>query len=132
MLVIGGGNSACDVAVETSRISKKTAISWRRGYRILPKFIMGKPSDVFASSMTFLPVRWRNFLAGILVRIATGSNRMYGLQKVKHKFGETHPTVNSELLYKIRHGKVHPKVDIESFKGKTVHFKDGSKKTSML
>lgn len=127
VLVIGGGNSACDVAVETSRISKKTAISWRRGYRILPKFIMGKPSDVFASSMTFLPVRWRNFLAGILVRIATGPNKMYGLQKVKHKFGETHPTVNSELLYKIRHGKVHPKVDIDSFEGKTVHFKDGSK-----
>ena len=96
VLVIGGGNSACDVAVETSRISKKTAISWRRGYRILPKFIMGKPSDVFASSMTFLPVRWRNFLAGILVRIATGPNKMYGLQKVKHKFGKHIPpsTVN--------------------------------------
>ncbi|MEP0710411.1 MAG: NAD(P)-binding domain-containing protein, partial [Algoriphagus sp.] len=38
VLVIGGGNSACDVAVETSRVSSKTAISWRRGYRIVPKF----------------------------------------------------------------------------------------------
>ena len=127
VLVIGGGNSACDVAVETSRISKKTSISWRRGYRILPKFIMGKPSDVFASSMTFLPVWLRNIFAGIMIRFATGSNKMYGLQEVKHKFGETHPTVNSELLYKIRHGKVHPKVDIERFEGKMVHFKDGSK-----
>lgn len=126
VLVIGGGNSACDVAVETSRISEKTAISWRRGYRILPKFLMGKPSDVFASSMTFLPISIRNFLAGILVRLATGSNEMYGLPKVKHKFGATHPTVNSELLYKIRHGKVKPKGDIERFEGKIVHFIDGS------
>lgn len=126
VLVIGGGNSACDVAVETSRVSKKTSISWRRGYRILPKFIMGKPSDVIASSMTFLPVGLRNFFAGIMVRIATGSNKMYGLQKVTHKFGETHPTVNSELLYKIRHGKVAPKGDIDRFEGRTVFFKDGS------
>ena len=129
VLVIGGGNSACDVAVETSRISEKTSISWRRGYRILPKFIMGKPSDVFASSMTFLPVGLRNFFAGIMIRLATGTNKIYGLQEVEHKFGETHPTVNSELLYKIRHGKVHPKVDIERFEGKTVHFTDGTKET---
>ena len=45
VLVIGGGNSACDVAVETSRVSAKTSISWRRGYRIIPKFLMGKPTD---------------------------------------------------------------------------------------
>ena len=29
VLVIGGGNSACDVAVETSRVSAKTSLSWR-------------------------------------------------------------------------------------------------------
>jgi len=126
VLVIGGGNSACDVAVETSRISAKTSISWRRGYRILPKFLMGKPSDVFASSMTFLPIAMRNFLAGILVKLTTGSNELYGLPKVEHKFGATHPTVNSELLYKIRHGNVNPKGEISHFEGKTVHFKDGS------
>lgn len=126
VLVIGGGNSACDVAVETSRVSKQTTISWRRGYRILPKFIMGKPSDVFASRMTFLPIRLRNLLAGVLVRITTGPNAVYGLPPVKHKFGETHPTVNSELLYKIRHGKVKPKPDIDRFDGKKVWFKDGT------
>lgn len=126
VLVIGGGNSACDVAVETSRVSSKTTISWRRGYRILPKFIMGKPSDVIASKMTFLPVRLRNFLAGIMIKIATGPNQWYGLPQVTHKFGATHPTVNSELLYKIRHGKVTPKPDIERFEGKKVHFTDGS------
>ncbi|MGC6422005.1 MAG: flavin-containing monooxygenase [Flavobacteriaceae bacterium] len=126
VLVIGGGNSACDVAVETSRVSTKTAISWRRGYRILPKFIMGKPSDVIAAGMTFLPVGLRNFLAGIMIKIATGPNRWYGLPRVAHKFGATHPTVNSELLYKIRHGKVAPKPDIERFVGKTVHFTDGT------
>ena len=126
VLVIGGGNSACDVAVETSRVSNKTFLSWRRGYRIIPKFFMGKPSDVFASYMSFLPISIRNKLAGFLAYITNGSNSNYGLLKPKHKFGETHPTINSELLYKIRHGKIFPKNDIDFFKGDYVHFKDGS------
>jgi hypothetical protein len=126
VLVIGGGNSACDVAVETSRVSRYSAISWRRGYRIIPKFFFGKPSDVVGSGMTWLPVRIRSRLSQLLIKILVGSNRKYGLQEPDHAFGETHPTINDELLYRIRHGKVHPKVDIDRMEGKTVIFKDGS------
>ena len=126
VLVIGGGNSACDVAVETSRVSKKTSLSWRRGYRIIPKFFFGKPSDVVGSGMTWLPVKLRSRLSQLLIRIFIGPNKNYGLQEPDHAFGETHPTINDELLYRIRHGKVHPKVDIERFDGNMVHFKDGS------
>lgn len=126
VLVIGGGNSACDVAVETSRVSKKTSISWRRGYRIIPKFFFGKPSDIVGSGMTWLPVKLRSMLSQLLIRVFIGPNENYGLQEPDHKFGQTHPTINDELLYRIRHGKVHPKVDIEKFDGKMVHFKDGT------
>jgi hypothetical protein len=126
VLVIGGGNSACDVAVETSRVSEKTAISWRRGYYILPKFLMGKPADVIGSRLTFLPVGLRNVFAGWLARFSMGPNEAYGLPKNELKFGATHPTINSELLYKIRHGKIEPHGDIERFDGTMVHFKDGS------
>ncbi len=126
VLVIGGGNSACDVAVETSRVSAKTAISMRRGYRIIPKFVMGKPTDKIGERMHWLPLWIRNRLSELLIKIVNGSNRLYGLQKPDHPFGATHPTINDELLYKIRHGKVHPKVDIEGLEGPTVYFKDGS------
>ena len=126
VLVIGGGNSACDVAVETSRVSQKTSLSWRRGYRIIPKFFFGKPSDVIGSGMTWLPVKLRSMLSQFLIRIFIGPNKNYGLQEPDHAFGETHPTINDELLYRIRHGKVHPKVDVDRFDGKKVHFKDGS------
>lgn len=127
ILVIGGGNSACDVAVETSRISKRTSISWRRGYRIIPKFMFGMPSDVVGSGMTWLPVKIRSMISQLLIRIFIGPNKNYGLQEPDHNFGQTHPVINDELLYRIRHGKVHPKVDIEKLDGHTVYFKDGSK-----
>ncbi|MGM0559139.1 MAG: hypothetical protein ACQEVA_22330, partial [Myxococcota bacterium] len=32
---------------------------------------------------------------------------------------------NSELLYFLRHGEIHPRPDIERWDGKTVHFEDG-------
>lgn len=125
VLVIGGGNSACDVAVETSRVSEITAISWRRGYRIIPKFFFGKPSDKIGETSSWIPLKIRSFFFDILLNVMVGKNELYGLRKVKSKFGEVHPTINDELLYKIRHGKVKPKLDIKRFEGKKVVFEDG-------
>lgn len=127
ILVIGGGNSACDVAVETSRVSAKTSISWRRGYKIMPKFLLGKPTDIIGEGLTWMPLGFRNWTANLISNFFIGPNKLYGLQKPETKFGETHPTINDELLYRIRHGKVHPKVNIARFEGKTVHFVDGTK-----
>ncbi|MEL6719548.1 MAG: NAD(P)-binding domain-containing protein [Bacteroidota bacterium] len=127
VLVIGGGNSACDVAVETSRVSEKTMISWRRGYRIIPKFVAGIPTDVFATKSHWVPFKIRNWLNNHLLNLLIGSNKLYGLQEPKTNFGQTHPTINDELLYKIRHGKVTPKVNIARYDDKTVHFVDGTK-----
>lgn len=125
VLVIGGGNSACDVAVETSRVSEMTAISWRRGYRIIPKFFFGKPSDKIGERSSWIPLKIRSFFFDILLKIMVGDNSLYGLRKVETKFGETHPTINDELLYKIRHGKVKPRMDIKRLEGKKVIFEDG-------
>lgn len=126
VLVIGGGNSACDVAVETSRVSEKTFISWRRGYRIIPKFLFGKPSDVVASKMTFLPTKLKYWLSEMTVKTFIGPNKLYGLPEPQQGVSGSHPTINDELLYKLRHGKVMPKGDIERYEGKRVVFKDGS------
>lgn len=127
VLVIGGGNSACDVAVETSRVSARTVISWRRGYRITPKFIMGKPADVVGEGIRWLPLGLRNWLSDQILNLLIGKNERYGLPPATDRFGATHPTINSELLYKIRHGKVHPKGEIARLEGHTVHFHDGSR-----
>jgi hypothetical protein len=125
VLVIGGGNSACDVAVETSRVSQKTAISWRRGYRIVPKFFFGKPSDVVAEQSKWMPIKVRTFFNQILLKIMLGKNELYGLRPITEPFGSSHPTINDELLHKIRHGKVLPRMDIKRFEGEKVIFEDG-------
>ncbi len=125
VLVIGGGNSACDIAVETSRVSAFTAISMRRGYYVVPKFFMGKPTDVFFASTAFWPRALRRFFGRILMQLAVGDLAAYGLERPEGSPLDSHPTVNSELLYFIRHGKIHPRRDIRRFDDQQVHFVDG-------
>ena len=126
VLVIGGGNSACDVAVESSRVARQVDMSWRRGYWIAPKFIMGKPADVFSHQVDWLPRWiWRR-LSALSLKIRNGSNEMYGLPKPNGPIGSHHPTVNEDLFFTIRHGKIRPKPDIDRLEGNKVHFKDGT------
>lgn len=126
VLVIGGGNSACDIAVETCRVSSKTAISMRRGYYFVPKFLFGVPSDVVAARFKSFPLGIRLPLMKLALRLNVGDLTHYGLPAPDHQLMRTHPTVNSELLYFIRHGRVHPRVDIDHYAGREVHFKDGT------
>lgn len=125
VLVVGGGNSGCDIAVETSRVSASTQISMRRGYHIFPKFIFGKPTDVAVSKVQWIPAVLRQKLINVVVRALQGRYAKYQLKKPDCGPLEIHPTINSELLYFIRHGKIQPAPGIERFSGNTVHFTNG-------
>ena len=126
VLVIGGGNSACDVAVETSRVSEKTVLSWRRGYWLVPKFVFGAPSDKFFYRFKHMPRFLQISGMKIMLRLLQGRNKDIGLPEPDHEILSSHPTLNSDLYLALRHGKVKPKGDIERFEGQTVHFKDGT------
>jgi len=126
VLVIGGGNSACDVAVECSRVATSVDMSWRRGYWIVPKFMMGKPADVFSTRFHWLP-RWLwQRISALSLFIRSGHSSDYGLPEPDGPIGSHHPTINEDLFYTIRHGKIRPRPDIASLDGDRVIFKDGS------
>lgn len=124
VLVIGGGNSACDVAVESSRVAKSVDLSWRRGYWIAPKFMMGKPADVFSARLKWLPQSLWQRLSAISLYVRNGSNKQYGLPEPEGPLGSHHPTINEDLFYTIRHGKIKPRPDILRFDGDGVVFKN--------
>jgi len=126
VLVVGAGNSACDVAVETSRVSKKTLISMRRGQHILPKFMFGVPNDLLYAKLLWLPRRLRQPLLRLGERLSQGDYEQYGLPEPEAGILEMHPTLNSELLYYIRHGRIGVRRGIERFSGSTVYFTDGA------
>jgi cation diffusion facilitator CzcD-associated flavoprotein CzcO len=124
VLVVGAGNSGCDIAVEAAREHGQAYISMRRGYYFLPKTLFGIP--VAELDRRWFPVALQKRFMKLMLRITQGSNERYGLEEPDHELFDHHPVVNSQLLYFLRHGVVEAKPDIERFEGKTVHFVDGS------
>lgn len=125
VLVVGGGNSACDIASEAARVGKSCALSLRRGYWFLPKTVFGTPiTEIFSVSW---PVWAQRLVLKTLLKIMLGDYKKFGLPEPDHKIFERHPTVNSELLHYLRHGRIAPYPDIKRFDGNTVEFVDGRK-----
>jgi len=128
VLVLGIGNSATDIAVESSRIAEKTFLAMRRGAYVMPKYMNGRPTDEAASPIvTRLPLSVQRFIIGRMLGITAGDMTAYGLPKPDHKLLEAHPTVSAELLSRLGHGDVVVKPNIERFAGgRAVRFADGS------
>jgi dimethylaniline monooxygenase (N-oxide forming) len=127
VLVLGIGNSATDIAVETSRVSEMTYLAMRRGAHVIPKYIGGKPTDQLAPPwMSHLPLQVTRWFFVRQLKQIQGSMEDYGLPKPDHKLGEAHPTLSSDLLSRIGHGRIAPKPNIARIAGGTVHFVDGS------
>ncbi|MEM9488858.1 MAG: NAD(P)-binding domain-containing protein, partial [Myxococcota bacterium] len=103
VLVIGGGNSACDIAVEAARFADSSHISMRRGYWFMPKIMFGVPTVELLKPWMNIHMQ-RAFIKGIL-RTIVGPYENYGLEHPDHKIFERHPTINTELLHFLRHGR---------------------------
>lgn len=128
VLVVGAGNSGCDIAVEAAQNAVKTFHSTRRGYWYAPKYVFGRPTD----TVNELPIRlglpiWlRRLINGLVLQVVVGDLRRYGLRKPDHKLLESHPLVNQQLPYYLGHGKITPKPDVTELCGDSVRFEDGS------
>lgn len=128
VLVVGGGNSGCDIAVEAARHAELTRLSLRRGYHFLPKFFHGTPIDVCGERLLHarVPLAMRRALARAMVFFLLGTRRGTGLPKPDHRLFETHPTINSELYYALRHGDLAVRPDIARLDEDRVVFTDGT------
>jgi cation diffusion facilitator CzcD-associated flavoprotein CzcO len=128
VLVLGIGNSATDIAVESSRTSAKTFLAMRRGAWIVPKYLAGKPTDELGGGiLSRIPPRLGVLLLGRKIKSAVGEPTDYGLPKPDHRLGEAHPTVSSDLLPRLGHGAITVKPNIAEFTGgREVRFTDGS------
>jgi dimethylaniline monooxygenase (N-oxide forming) len=128
VLVLGIGNSACDIAVETSKVSDRTFLAMRRGAHVIPKYVFGVPTDHLTTApiarVGWFPLQ-RAFL-GLIMKLVRGDVTKYGLPKPDHKIASAHPTISDEILVRLGHGDIVVKPNIAKFDGDTVHFVDGS------
>jgi len=127
VLVLGIGNSATDIAVESSRVADETYLAMRRGAHILPKFLFGVPTDHLTDSVLARGPLWlqRAGMAAML-RVAQGKVTDYGLPRPDHAVLHAHPTVSDDLLTRLGHGDITVKPNLERFEASKVFFVDGT------
>jgi hypothetical protein len=125
VVVLGMGNSAMDIAVETSTVAKNVYLSARTGVHIIPKYAFGRPFDHFEPKVVLpWPIKQKIFEATIKASI--GNIESYGLPKPAQRVGEAHPTVSSDILTKVGHGFVKMKPNIAELDGDQIKFTDGT------
>jgi cation diffusion facilitator CzcD-associated flavoprotein CzcO len=128
VLVVGAGNSGCDIAVEASHHATRTFLSVRRGYHYIPKYAFGRPIDQIGeiSLRLRVPLFIRRPLNQLVLRTVVGNPEQFGLPRPDHRLLESHPIVNSQILLALGQGDVLPKPDVVELSGREVRFKDGT------
>ena len=127
VVVLGIGNSATDIAVESSRVAEETYLAMRRGAHVLPKYLFGVPTDHLTSSpLARGPLPMQKLGMKAMLRLAVGRMTDYGLPEPDHDVLEAHPTISDDLLTRLGHGDITVKPNIDRFEGAKVFFTDGS------
>ncbi len=125
VLIIGAGNSGCDIAVDAVHYARSVDMSLRSGYWFFPKYILGRPSDTLNEGRA-LPAAIKTRLDGRLIRLFTGNPARLGFPEPNGRIYETHPVMNTLVLYHAGHGDIRVRKNIERFDGDRVRFVDGS------
>lgn len=127
VLVVGSGNSGCDLAVDAANARLDSFISVRRGQTFQPKAMFGRPRAEL-KWLAKLPLALNERVSRLLVDVVVGKPSAYaGLpEPLTRNLNEQPPVVNNLLLYWIHHGRITVVPGVTRFEGRTVHFTDGS------
>jgi dimethylaniline monooxygenase (N-oxide forming) len=125
VVILGMGNSAMDIAVESSYVAAHTYLAARQGAWIIPKYVFGRPVDQLPNDAR-VPFWIRQRIIHRIIRSYTGDPERYGLPRPNHRFGEAHPTVSGRILDRIAHGTITPVPNIAALEGSSVRFTDGT------
>jgi len=125
VLIVGAGNSGCDIAVDAVHHAASVDMSVRRGYYFVPRYLFGRPSDTLNQGRP-LPARLKQAVDSRVLKAFTGDPVRFGFPKPDYRIYESHPIVNTMVLNHLGQGDLRIRADIERFDGDTVHFRDGT------
>ena len=128
VLVVGFGNSACDIVIESGRCAAATFHSVRRGRHFVPKFLFGKASDTGADWLWRFgaPLWMHRLLARLPLHAALIDPVSLGLPRPDHALFSEPVIPNEQYLQELGHGRFTVRPDVARFNGTQVEFTDGS------
>jgi dimethylaniline monooxygenase (N-oxide forming) len=134
LLVVGAGNSACDIIRDGVHASgAKVVMSMRRPTWFVPKFMLGFPThDVLAVAewfMTPLPRIVKRWVHQLGLWLIQGPPWRYYLPQPTYWLDQAHPTMSDDIPRFAAHGRLIVKPEIARFEDADVVFTDGSRET---
>lgn len=125
VVVIGIGNSAVDIAAAAAGRASSVVLAVRRGAHVLPKMILGRPTDAWAKTFRWLPRAVQSAGLEAFLRLRRGRLSDVGLPEPAHALHQAHPTLSDELLPLLRDGRLRAKPAVVELLGDRVRFADG-------
>jgi cation diffusion facilitator CzcD-associated flavoprotein CzcO len=133
VLVVGFGNSACEIAIDLYEQGAHPFMSVRSPVNVIPREIAGIPILQLGLLMTPFPPRIADAINAPLMRLVIGDITKFGLKKLPygpleqiHKDG-TVPLLDIGTIKHIREGHIKIYDNIEYISGRTVYFTDNKK-----
>lgn len=131
VLIVGMGNTGCDIVVDAIHRAKCVLWSVRGGNHFVPKFVAGKPADERNhKAKIVLPKKIRSLLHEPIARLLAGPPERFGLPRPTHGLYDRTPIVNSLVLLHLGQGDVAVRKPVRSFDGDHVIFEDGRRDTA--
>lgn len=125
VLIIGAGNSGCDIAVDAVHHAASIDMSVRRGYYFVPRYLLGRPADTLNRGRP-LPARLKQWFDSRFLTLLGGDPVKFGFPRPDYRIYESHPIINALVLQHLGQGDLRVRPDIDHFDGHTVHFVDGT------
>ncbi|MES1226697.1 MAG: NAD(P)-binding domain-containing protein, partial [Bacteroidota bacterium] len=131
VLVVGFGNSACEIAIDLYEQGAEPCMSVRSPINVIPRDIFGIPVLEISLLLSKLPARLADSINAPLLRLLVGDIGKLGLRKKTYgpyeeiKKDGNIPLLDIGTLKHIRQGHIRIFQGIDFINGNTVHFTDG-------
>jgi cation diffusion facilitator CzcD-associated flavoprotein CzcO len=126
VLVVGGGQSAAEIAVEVAGAAERACISLRSGAHVIPRWVSGRPYDASdREPRNRTPWRLMNLLYARAVARELGPLPA-AWPLPSHRLLEGIPIISSDLIRAVRCGAVAVRPAVARLVGDRVRFADGS------
>jgi putative flavoprotein involved in K+ transport len=132
VLVIGPGNSGAEIAADLADAGVRVSLAMRTPPNVVLRAVAGIPSQALILSMSPLPVKVQDVLAGLLQKVAVGDLSRYDIPKAPRGIAtqqlrdDVTPTIDVGLLKALKSGGVTVVAPVERFTADAVVLADGT------
>ena len=133
VLVVGFGNSACEIAIDLYEQGAITSMAVRSPVNVIPRDVLGIPVLELSLLMSRIPPRVADAISAPLMRLLIGDlaklgfkKKSYGPMEEIRRDGNV-PLLDIGTIQHIRKGHIKIYDDIDHIEGKTIFFKDDKK-----